>query len=105
MTTKKFIVRLCLILVCFSILTIAALSVSNIANTIIQNHLAIGQLENDDTGFIFMETYNGLIRPCGMIVLSACYFVMIVLVLLYVVKFIQFKINLKKEVNSYEEDC
>ena len=32
MTTKKFIVRLCLILVCFSILTIAALSVSNIAN-------------------------------------------------------------------------
>ena len=103
MTQRKFIVTLAVIMLVFTLVTIIASSVTNVANTIISNHLAVGQLENDDAGYILMELYNNLIRPCGSIILVCVYITLIALMLLNIVKYIKFSKN-RKEVTLNEKD-
>ena len=73
MTTKMYVKRVLIILAITVILnTIACCSMSAIS-TVINNYLAVEQLENDDTAFLLMDTYTNLIKPIVETIVITCY--------------------------------
>ncbi len=56
MTTKKLVVKITLKVIVYAIISTIAVYV--LTNPIINNELALGQMENDNTLFLLMETYN-----------------------------------------------
>lgn len=60
MTTKKFIIRTVIKVLIFAIISTIALNL--LTNPIINNELALGQMENSNELYLLMETYNK-IRP------------------------------------------
>ena len=96
MTTSKFVTKLVVLVVVALLLGIVVCGLSNTANTIISNYLAIEQLENDDAGFIFMNVYQNIVRPIGSIIVTAIYFCIIVVVAMNTYNFIKTR---KKDVN------
>ena len=73
MTTAKFVRRVVILLIVSILIGIIVWGVSNTANTLISNYLAVGQLENDDASFMFMELYSNVIKPVGKILLILVY--------------------------------
>ena len=88
MTCRSYFIKLVILFVALFIILAGVQCVTTIANTIISNHLALGQLENDDAGYIFMELYNNLLRPCGSVLVFALYLSLFVLFAYYTIKFI-----------------
>ena len=61
--TNPFVKKLIIKIIIFVIATVLLGAIANAMNTIIANYLALGQMENSDEMFVFMETYNNGIRP------------------------------------------
>lgn len=61
MTTNKFITKTIIKLVAFVVISIVVAILINSINPIVNNDLAIGQMENSDALFIIYETYNRII--------------------------------------------
>jgi hypothetical protein len=66
MTTEKFVKKTIVRIVAMILISVFAFSFMNASNAIISNYVALGQMENSDSMFIFMEIYNNAIRP-GMV--------------------------------------
>jgi hypothetical protein len=60
MTTKKFIIRTFIKIIIYAIISTIALSL--LTNPIINNELALGQMENSNELYLLMDTYNR-VRP------------------------------------------
>lgn len=58
MTTKKFIIKTVIKILAYAIISTIALSL--LTNPVINNELAMGQMENSNELFLLMETYNKL---------------------------------------------
>lgn len=56
MTTKKFIIRTFTKIIIYAIISTIALSL--LTNPIINNELALGQMQNSNELYLLMETYN-----------------------------------------------
>lgn len=56
MTTKRFVMKLTIKIITFLIISIAVFTILN--HPIINNELAIGQMENSNETYIFMESYH-----------------------------------------------
>lgn len=56
MTTKKFIIRTVVKVLIYAIISTIALSL--LTNPVINNELALGQMENSNELYLLMETYN-----------------------------------------------
>ena len=63
LTTEKFIKRTVIRVIIIVIITTFLTSFLNVANTLVSNALALGQMENSDTMFALMKMYTGAIRP------------------------------------------
>lgn len=70
MSTKKFIVRTVTSLLCIIFLTFIILSVGNVFDTIIENELAMGQLEHDNEGYVSYLLYTNTLRPLANMILA-----------------------------------
>lgn len=60
MSTKKFIIKIAIKVIAYAILSTIALSL--LTNPIINNELALGQMQNSNELYLLMETYNK-VRP------------------------------------------
>lgn len=60
MTTKKFIIKTTIKVLIYSIISTIALSL--LRSPIINNELALGQMENSNELYLLMDTYNR-VRP------------------------------------------
>ena len=56
MTTKKFIIKTTVKVIVYAIISTIALSL--LTNPIINNELALGQMENSNELYLLMDTYN-----------------------------------------------
>ena len=56
MATKNFIAKVIFKIICFAIFTTIVFSLVN--SPIITNDIALGQMENSDTLYMLMDTYN-----------------------------------------------
>lgn len=65
MTNKKFIIKLAIkvlfLIVCLFFVT----QILEATGTVISNYVALEQMNNSDTAFVLMETYNNVIKPMG----------------------------------------
>lgn len=60
MSTKKFIIKTAIKVLLYAIISTIALSL--LTNPIINNELALGQMENSNELYLLMDTYNK-VRP------------------------------------------
>lgn len=56
MSTKKFIIKTTIKVIAYAIISTIALSL--LTNPIINNELALGQMQNSNELYLLMETYN-----------------------------------------------
>ena len=56
MNTKKFITKTAIKVIIYAIISTIVLTLLN--SPIISNNIALGQMQNDDSLFVLMETYN-----------------------------------------------
>ena len=70
MTTERFVKKTIVRIAIVVIISIFAFSFMNVADTIVSNHLALGQMENSDGLFILMEMYEKAIQPTMLGILS-----------------------------------
>lgn len=56
MSTKKFIIKNIIKIIIFAI--ISTIAITLLRSPVISNEIALGQMENDNTLFMLMETYN-----------------------------------------------
>lgn len=100
MSTKRFVVRM---LIRFSILIVALIIISNYTNTlgaIANNELALGQMENSTEAFLFVEIYNGTIKPLITLVISLITSFVVIRTVRDTYKFIKTKEKNKNEKES-----
>ena len=60
MSTKKFLIKTTVKIIIYAIISTIALNLLN--SPIISNNIALGQMQNDDSLFVLMDTYNK-VRP------------------------------------------
>ena len=65
MTTKKFINETVIKLIVLITIIAFIISFLNAFNVILSNNLALSQMTNNDSAYVFMELYNNTIKPCS----------------------------------------
>ena len=92
MSTKRFIikttVRLMILIVIF---TIVSVYTHGMLNTITNNELALGQMENSTEAFVLMETYNGMLKPLVTIGASLSTILIVIATIYDTYKFLKYK--------------
>jgi hypothetical protein len=68
MSTKKLIFTIALKLVIFISIMAVVFTISNSIGVIINNNIALGQMENNNETFMLMELYNNIVKPITIIV-------------------------------------
>lgn len=63
MTTETFVKKTIVRIAIIVLISILVLSFLDAVDTVISNHLALGQMENSDGMFILMEVYEKAIQP------------------------------------------
>lgn len=100
MTTKKFIIRITVQIILFIFISTIAMTV--IQSPLIENDIALGQMQNSDEAFILYEMYNKLAPVVEAIyVIISLFFV--IFIIYQVEKFIETKIKEKKS-NEQKEN-
>jgi hypothetical protein len=97
MTTEKFVKKTIVRIVVMILISVFAFSFMNASNAIISNYVALGQMENSDGMFIFMEIYNNAIRPIMVGILTAVIGYGVGMIVYDTYKFIKRKRNGEKE--------
>ena len=97
MTTEKFVKKTIVKMIVIVLISVFAFSFMNASNAIISNYVALGQMENSDGMFIFMEMYKNAIQPTmlGIVAVVIGYNVGVIIYDTY--KFIKTKRNGEKE--------
>ena len=88
---KKLLIKIAILVILFT----AVITFLNAGSAIINNYIALGQMENSDGMFILMEMYNNFIKPTLLVVTYSVALIVSVTIATDVYKFI--KINRKKE--------
>lgn len=98
MTTKKFIIKNVVAILIFLIALILISSALQSLNTIALNYTALGQMQNTDEAFVWMNTYKNIrtIANISMVAVSALFVYTIVR---DTYKFIKTNYNTKKGEN------
>lgn len=96
MTLQKLIKKTIFSIIGLAIILIIVGGFFTTANVMINNYLALGQLENDDTMFMFMQLYNNTLKPIVKL--------LVVCIASWTVIKILFNINKYLKNNSIEED-
>lgn len=91
MSTKKFIVQTITSLLCIFFLTFIILSVGNVFDTIIENELAMGQLEHNSEGYVLYLLYTNTLRPLANMLLALADGALVLSIILNTIKFIKNK--------------
>ena len=91
MSTKNFIVRTVTSLFCIIFLTFIVLSVGNVFDTIIENELAMGQLEHNNEGYVSYLLYTNTLRPLANMLLTLADGALVLSIILNTIKFIKNK--------------
>lgn len=63
MTTNKFIKKIIIKVVVLIIVCMGVFTFLSASGTILQNYIALGQMENEDSFFIINEMYNTFLEP------------------------------------------
>lgn len=103
MMPRKFLVYTIIIGMIILLLSLTAVFIENTFNVIINNQLAVGQLENSDYTFMLMNLYCNIIKPIGTIILISINFILIVLEGINVYKLIKY-FKEKKEIKDDKEN-
>ena len=61
---KKLLIKIAILVILFT----AVITFLNAGGVIINNHIALGQMENSDGMFILMEMYNNFFKPTLLVV-------------------------------------
>ena len=61
---KKLLIKIVILVILFT----AVITFLNAGGVIINNYIALGQMENSDGMFILMEMYNNCIKPTLLVV-------------------------------------
>ena len=97
MTTEKFVKKTIIRIIVVVLISVFVFSFLNAADTIISNHLALGQMENSDSMFILMEMYEKAVQPIMLGILTAVIGYNAGVIVYDTYKFIKTKINGEKE--------
>ena len=75
MTTGTFIIKTAIKLIILTTIIAYIICFLDVCGVIISNNIALGQMENSDSAYVFMELYNNTIKPCsyGLITLIILY--------------------------------
>lgn len=90
MTTKKFIIKTVVKILIYAI--ISTIAINLLTNPIINNELALGQMENSNELYLLMDTYNK-VRPFISIIYDLITALFIGTIIYNTYKFIQTKKN------------
>ena len=63
MTTEKFVKKLIVRAIILIVVLVFVNSLSNYVGAIVNNYIAIDQMQNDDVAFIVKEMYNNFLKP------------------------------------------
>lgn len=91
MTIEKFIKKTLSRIVIIIILTILLTGIMAAGDAIVNNEIAMGQLENSNFNFMILETYHNVIRPVANGALVVVYIWNIGLIIINSIKFIYIK--------------
>lgn len=58
MSNKKFIKKILVKVVCFIVFSVIIFSILSMISPILNNHLALEQMKNDDVSFMIWESWN-----------------------------------------------
>lgn len=61
---KKLLIKIAILVILFT----AVITFLNAGGAIINNHIALGQMENSDGMFVLMEMYNNFFKPTLLVV-------------------------------------
>jgi hypothetical protein len=90
MTTKKFIYKTIIKILIYAIISMIAIFI--LTNPIITNHIALGQMQNDDTLYLLMDAYYK-IRPFVSFIYNCVTALFVGTIIYDTYKFIQTKKN------------
>ena len=88
---KKLLIKIAILVILFT----AVITFLNAGSAIINNYIALGQMENSDGMFILMEMYNNFIKPTLLVVTYTVTAITSVTLGLDIYKFV--KTNKRKE--------
>lgn len=100
MSNKKFIIKLTIKILCLITCLFVVSNISETVGVIISNYVALEQMNNSDTAFILMETYNNVIKPMGAGVMMLLTIVFIIWMGADTYKFIKTKEKMENEKES-----
>lgn len=63
MTTEKFVKKIIMRMIILIVVLVFVNSLSNSVGAIVNNYIAIDQMQNDDFAFIVKEMYNNFLKP------------------------------------------
>lgn len=68
MTTEKLVKKLIMRIIILIVVLVFVNSLSNSVGAIVNNYIAIDQMQNDDFAFIIKEMYNNFLKPiCSLV--------------------------------------
>ena len=91
MSTEKFIKKLVIKIIVLVIVIAAVTTFLTAGGTIINNYIALGQMENNDGMFVLMEMYNNFLKPTLHVVVYAVTASVVIFTGLDIYKFIKSK--------------
>ena len=97
MSTKRFITKTATRVIVLTIVFIVIFNLMGVFDTMISNELALGQMENSNEAFAFIQIYNGTIKPIVNLALSLGASAMVISIILDTYKFIKTKEKNKNE--------
>jgi hypothetical protein len=100
MSNKKFIIKLTIKILCLITCLFVVSNISETAGVIISNYVALEQMNNSDTAFILMETYNNVVKSMGAGVMTLFTVGFIIWMGADTYKFIKIKEKIKNEKES-----
>lgn len=86
---KKLVIRTLILI----FITVVLTQASSAVGTIINNNLALEQMQHDDTSFVIKELYNNIIKPCVAVSCSIIFGVGVGVSIYDVIKFYKKKEN------------
>lgn len=95
---KKLLIKIAILVILFTAVT----TFIDAGSAIINNYIALGQLENSDGMFILMEMYNNFIKPTLLVVTYSIAVVILVNIAIDIYKFI--RTNRKKETKNEDQE-
>ena len=93
MTTKSFIIRILVHIILFAVISAVAMTV--IESPLIENDIALGQMDNSDSSFMLYELYQKLVNIAEIVYVVICA-IFALSIICHVEKFIRQKIKERK---------